>query len=117
MGAHLHTYRDMTGRVRKPPARLVESDVAPVKKRPKSSKPKASKSIKKTKSGKDPNKPKKNLSAFMFFSKDMREEVVADNPDASFGEIGKLLGAAWKDLSAKDKKPYEAKAEKDKKRY
>lgn len=41
---------------------------------------------------KDPNAPKKNLSAYMFFSKDAREEVKSENPEAKFGDIGKLIG-------------------------
>jgi hypothetical protein len=35
---------------------------------------------------KDPNAPKKNLSAYMFFSRDWRDRVKAENPDASFGK-------------------------------
>ena len=33
------------------------------------------------------------------------------------GDIAKKLGAAWKKLSDKQKKPYETKAAKDKERY
>lgn len=40
----------------------------------------------------------------MFFSQDWRERVKAENPDAGFGEIGKLLGARWKELSEEEKK-------------
>ena len=40
----------------------------------------------------------------MFFSQDWRERVKAENPDAGFGEIGKLLGARWKELSDEEKK-------------
>ena len=39
---------------------------------------------------------------------------MAANPEATFGEVGKLVGAAWKERSDKDKKPYQAEAEKDK---
>ena len=38
------------------------------------------------KAKKDPNAPKRALSAYMFFSQDWRERVKAENPDASFGE-------------------------------
>ena len=34
---------------------------------------------------KDPNAPKRALSAYMFFSQDWRERVKAENPDAGFG--------------------------------
>ena len=35
---------------------------------------------------KDPNAPKRALSAYMFFSQDWRERIKAENPDAGFGE-------------------------------
>ncbi|KAI0689375.1 high mobility group box domain-containing protein, partial [Cytidiella melzeri] len=60
--------------------------------------------------------PKRALSAYMFFSQDWRERVKAENPDAGFGEIGKLLGARWKELDDEEKKPYIDLATKDKDR-
>lgn len=66
---------------------------------------------------KDPNAPKRALSAYMFFANDQREVVRTENPSASFGQIGKLLGEKWKSLSESEKKPYEDKASEDKKRY
>jgi hypothetical protein len=40
----------------------------------------------------------------MFFVTDYRERIREENPDVSFGEIGKLLGAKWKELSDAEKK-------------
>lgn len=40
----------------------------------------------------------------MFFSQDWRERIKAENPDAGFGEVGKLLGAKWKELDEDEKK-------------
>ncbi|KAI5830367.1 hypothetical protein K523DRAFT_239947, partial [Schizophyllum commune Tattone D] len=68
------------------------------------------------KAKKDPNAPKRALSAYMFFSQDWRERVKAENPDASFGELGKILGAKWKEMDDDEKKPYVEKAAKDKER-
>lgn len=34
---------------------------------------------------KDPNAPKRALSAYMFFSQDWRERIKTENPDAGFG--------------------------------
>ncbi|KAI6042399.1 high mobility group box domain-containing protein [Pisolithus marmoratus] len=60
--------------------------------------------------------PKRALSAYMFFSQDWRERIKTENPDAGFGEVGKLLGAKWKELSEDERKPYIEMAAKDKAR-
>ncbi|OJT14252.1 Non-histone chromosomal protein 6 [Trametes pubescens] len=70
----------------------------------------------KAKGKKDPKAPKRALSAYMFFSQDWRERIKAENPDAGFGEIGKLLGAKWKELDDDEKKPYLDQAAADKAR-
>ncbi|EMD35015.1 hypothetical protein CERSUDRAFT_85760 [Gelatoporia subvermispora B] len=70
----------------------------------------------KAKAKKDPKAPKRALSAYMFFSQDWRERIKAENPDAGFGEIGKLLGAKWKELDESEKKPYIEQAARDKAR-
>jgi hypothetical protein len=70
-----------------------------------------------TRTKKDPSAPKRGLSAYMFFSQEHRKLVQGEHPDASFGEIGKILGDKWKHMSERDKKPYVEKAEIDKKRY
>jgi len=75
---------------------------------------KAEKPARKTK--KDPNAPKRALSAYMFFSQDWRERIKTENPDAGFGEVGKLLGAKWKELDDEEKKPYVEQAARDKER-
>jgi len=71
----------------------------------------------KVKRKKDPNAPKRGLSAYMFFANDNREKVREDHPGIKFGEVGKLLGEKWKALSEKDKIPYEKRAQDDKARY
>ncbi|KAH7872604.1 high mobility group box domain-containing protein [Lentinula edodes] len=68
------------------------------------------------KAKKDPKAPKRALSAYMFFSQDWRERIKAENPDAGFGEVGKLLGAKWKELEDEEKKPYVEQAARDKER-
>ncbi|CDK25585.1 unnamed protein product [Kuraishia capsulata CBS 1993] len=73
--------------------------------------------IRGTRKKKDPNAPKRSLSAYMFFANEQRDVVRAENPGIAFGQIGKLLGEKWKALDAAGKVPYEAKAEEDKKRY
>jgi len=66
---------------------------------------------------KDPNMPKRGLSAYMFFANEQRDKVRDDNPGIKFGDVGKILGEKWKQLNEKQKAPYEAKAAADKKRY
>ncbi|TYJ52251.1 hypothetical protein B9479_007157 [Cryptococcus floricola] len=63
---------------------------------------------------KDPNKPKRALSAYMFFVQDYRERIKTENPDATFGDVGKLLGLKWKEMSDSEKEPYNKKAAADK---
>ncbi|KAI9298076.1 high mobility group box [Neoconidiobolus thromboides FSU 785] len=53
----------------------------------------------------------------MFFSQSERENVIKENPNISFGEIGKILGQKWKGMTPEDKKPFEDKAKEDKVRY
>lgn len=71
----------------------------------------------KQKKDKDPNKPKKNLSAFMFFCNNYRNEVKNANKGASLGEISKMLGSIWQELESDDKLPFEKQANEDKLRY
>jgi hypothetical protein len=66
---------------------------------------------------KDPLAPKKGLSPFMIFNKENREKIKTSNPEATFGDIGKLIGTAWKALNDKQKAVYTQKAEADKERY
>ena len=53
----------------------------------------------------------------MFFNMETRPKVVEENPGIAFGEVGKKLGAMWKNLTEDEKQPYQEKAAADKKRY
>ncbi|KAJ2518120.1 Non-histone chromosomal protein 6 [Coemansia sp. RSA 2049] len=66
---------------------------------------------------KNPNAPKRALSAYMFFSQANRATVREQNPTVSFGYIGKILGEQWKGLSEADKQPYVKMSDADKLRY
>ncbi|EJD43674.1 hypothetical protein AURDEDRAFT_114700 [Auricularia subglabra TFB-10046 SS5] len=79
-----------------------------------SDKPKRKAPADKPKKEKKEAGPKRALSAYMFFVKDWRERIKEENPDAAFGEIGKLMGAKWKEMSDEDKQPYVEQAEEDK---
>lgn len=70
-----------------------------------------------TRKKKDPNAPKRSLSAYMFFANENRDIVRAENPGITFGEVGRMLGDKWKALTDEEKEPYNSKAAVDKKRY
>ena len=70
-----------------------------------------------TKKTKDPNAPKKNMSAYMFYAVENRPKIKEKNPDATFNDLSKLVGESWKKLTDKQKKPYNDKSEADKLRY
>ena len=40
------------------------------------------------------------------FCVNKRSEVQSANPTASFGDLGRMLGAIWKTMSDLDKEPY-----------
>lgn len=69
------------------------------------------------KAKKDPNAPKRAKSAYMFYSNAIRDKMKEKNPDASFAELGKLIGSAWKALGDEEKQKYERMATGDKQRY
>uniref|UniRef100_A0A6P7F8T1 High mobility group protein DSP1 isoform X3 n=1 Tax=Diabrotica virgifera virgifera TaxID=50390 RepID=A0A6P7F8T1_DIAVI len=72
---------------------------------------------KKRKQIKDPNAPKRSLSAFFWFSNDERGKVKAQNPEYGVGDIAKELGRRWAEADQEAKGKYEALADKDKARY
>lgn len=63
---------------------------------------KASSTPKSTKTAKS-----KKISPYMNFCKVMRKEIVKENPDYTFGEIGAELGSRWKQMTIEEKSKYE----------
>uniref|UniRef100_A0A0N5ADQ9 High mobility group protein n=1 Tax=Syphacia muris TaxID=451379 RepID=A0A0N5ADQ9_9BILA len=66
---------------------------------------------------KDPNAPKRALSAFFFFSHDKRPEVQQQHPEWKVGQVAQELGKYWKALSDEERAVYDQKAQEDKERY
>ncbi|KAK1439244.1 hypothetical protein QVD17_05060 [Tagetes erecta] len=95
---------------KKPDSRLsVKKKEAPAKKKA---------PVKKAKEAKDPNKPKRPASAFFVFMEDFRKQYKEKHPNnKSVSVVGKAGGEKWKSLSAAEKAPYAAKAEKRKSEY
>lgn len=69
----------------------------------------------KRKKQKDPNAPKRALSAFFFFCAEERPAVRKVYPDYGVGDVAKELGKRWEVTS--DRTKYDGQAQKDKKRY
>jgi len=95
------------------------------KKRSKSSSPKPTKKKttekkagkKRTKKEKDPDKPKRPKSSYLYFVMDERPALAKKYPGEGITDIAKRLGKEWKKKSPSEKKKYETKAAKDKERY
>ncbi|XP_039745632.1 high mobility group protein DSP1-like isoform X3 [Pararge aegeria] len=66
---------------------------------------------------KDPNAPKRSLSAFFWFCNDERSKVKANNPEYTMGDIAKELGRRWAAAVPETKFKYESLSEQDKARY
>jgi hypothetical protein len=69
------------------------------------------------KNAENAEKPKRALSAFMYYSKEQRDILKAKNPAISFQEMGKILGTAWKALSETEKAKYVDMSKADQERY
>ncbi|PIA49084.1 hypothetical protein AQUCO_01300142v1 [Aquilegia coerulea] len=70
---------------------------------------------KKAKKEKDPSKPKQSLSAYFLYMKERRVALVEENQNVT--EIAKITGEEWKNMSEKQRKPYEEIAKKQKEEY
>lgn len=66
---------------------------------------------------KDPNAPKRPLSAFFLFCADERPAVKATHPEYSVGEVAKEMGERWAKVTAETKTKYEGLAAVEKTRY
>ena len=61
--------------------------------------------------------PKKPTSAYFFFVAENRDDVKAENPDADFGTVSRILGNEWRSLSEDERAHFDDLALKDKHRY
>lgn len=65
----------------------------------------------------DADAPKKNLTSYIYFSNSIRETMKQRCPEATFCELGKLMGMEFKKLTADQRKVFDELAAKDKIRY
>lgn len=77
------------------------------------------KPVKRGKAGKnkDPNRPKRNMSAFFLYSNANRSRIKEENEGIPFGQVAKLLSVEYKALPPNERTKWDKKAVKDKERY
>ncbi|XP_077504071.1 TOX high mobility group box family member 3-like isoform X4 [Amblyomma americanum] len=71
----------------------------------------------KKKKKRDPNEPQKPVSAYALFFRDTQAAIKGQNPNASFGEVSKIVASMWDGLEADHKNVYKKKTEAAKKEY
>ncbi|XP_036366743.1 TOX high mobility group box family member 4-B isoform X3 [Octopus sinensis] len=71
----------------------------------------------KKKKKKDPNEPQKPVSAYALFFRDTQAAIKGQNPNASFGEVSKIVASMWDGLDPEHKSVYKKKTETAKKEY
>jgi len=75
----------------------------------------------KIKAMKDPARPKRPTSGYLYFCQDARPKIMTkmskNNKKLVLGDIAKVLGKDWKSLSESKRKVYDEKSKKDKERY
>ncbi|XP_075876699.1 epidermal Langerhans cell protein LCP1-like isoform X2 [Nelusetta ayraudi] len=73
--------------------------------------------VKKERKKKDPNEPQKPVSAYALFFRDTQAAIKGQNPNASFGEVSKIVASMWDSLAEEQKQVYKRKTEAAKKEY
>ncbi|NXF57406.1 SSRP1 protein, partial [Ciccaba nigrolineata] len=64
-----------------------------------------------SKKGKDPNAPKRPMSAYMLWLNANREKIKSDHPGISITDLSKKAGELWKAMSKEKKEEWDRKAE------
>ncbi|XP_034411880.1 TOX high mobility group box family member 4 isoform X2 [Cyclopterus lumpus] len=72
---------------------------------------------KKGRKKKDPNEPQKPVSAYALFFRDTQAAIKGQNPNASFGEVSKIVASMWDSLAEEQKQVYKRKTEAAKREY
>ncbi len=78
----------------------------------------------KIKQHKDPNKPKRAKSSYLFFCDEKRQDIIkkfkkglSKGENIKIADVSKKLGEMWKKLDSKSRSPYEKLSQADKERY
>lgn len=70
-----------------------------------------------SKKRRDPNEPQKPVSAYALFFRDTQAVIKGNNPNASFGEVSKIVASMWDQLDPDSKVSYKKRTEQAKKEY
>uniref|UniRef100_A0A8D3AI15 TOX high mobility group box family member 2 n=1 Tax=Scophthalmus maximus TaxID=52904 RepID=A0A8D3AI15_SCOMX len=98
---------------------LVSSQMPSItgEKRPSSEMMKPKPKPQKKKKKKDPNEPTKPVSAYALFFRDTQAAIKGQNPNATFGDVSKIVASMWDGLGEEQKQNYKRKTEAAKKEY
>ncbi|XP_036625191.1 thymocyte selection-associated high mobility group box protein TOX-like isoform X2 [Trichosurus vulpecula] len=66
---------------------------------------------------KDPNEPEKPVSSYALFFRDTQAAIKGQNPNATFGEVSKIVASMWDGLGEEQKQVYKRKTEAAKTEY
>eukprot|EP00487_Bulimina_marginata_P008794 TRINITY_DN3192_c0_g2_i1.p1 TRINITY_DN3192_c0_g2~~TRINITY_DN3192_c0_g2_i1.p1 ORF type:complete len:124 (-),score=18.73 TRINITY_DN3192_c0_g2_i1:456-827(-) len=66
---------------------------------------------------KDDKCPKRPLTSYFLYAKEVREQTKAEHPDKAITEIAKQISIKWKKLTEEEKKPYNEGAGRLKEQY
>lgn len=70
-----------------------------------------------TKHLKKKGRPSAVLSAYMIFVKTQHSKITAQHPNASFLEVGKIMGACWRGMNEEEKQVYVKEHQLDQERF
>mmetsp|Transcript_21998 Transcript_21998/g.61225 ORF Transcript_21998/g.61225 Transcript_21998/m.61225 type:complete len:196 (-) Transcript_21998:355-942(-) len=110
-------YRAMTDKEMKKWTKKAEADKIRYQEEMKHYTPAEEPGGKRKKAKKDPNAPKRNMSAYFLYSVHIRPQIKDENPEASFGDIARIISARFKELTDKERKRWDKRAAEDKERY
>jgi len=70
-----------------------------------------------SRSSRDSNAPKRNLSAYLLYQNAMRDQFKIDNPGMTFGQLSKYTSHMYKSLTPQEKAEWDSRSEQDKVRF
>lgn len=52
------------------------------------------------------------MTGYILYSREVRKQVVQNNPESTFGDISRIVGSEWKSLPSNEKQMWEERASK-----